>query len=263
MRYLKIIILVTFLVGCGGNSSNSSIQTPQSVDAGGSGKGGSMARFVISGDYLYALNKRDLTLFDISKPSEPLPETKVSVPFDVETLFSYGDYLYVGAEGGVYIYTKPINDKGFERVATFTHTKSCDPVVVQNDLAFITLRSGSSCRLSSVENSLQILDVKNPLQPKLIYTKNLIEPKGLGIDNDKLFICDGAGGLKTFNVVKMQNSETNETTVSINLDRNSTKAEIDCYDLIPDNGNLVVSNGDDVRQFDYTKLPMIELGKIK
>jgi hypothetical protein len=51
--------------------------------------------------------------------------------------------------------------------------------------------------------------------------------------------------------------------VNINLDRNSTKAEIDCYDLIPNNGNLVVSNGDNVMQFDYTKLPMLELGKIK
>jgi hypothetical protein len=26
---------------------------------------------------------------------------------------------------------------------------------------------------------------------------------------------------------------------------------------------LIVSNGDDVRQFDYSKFPMIELGRIK
>jgi hypothetical protein len=268
-KYIVSLILVVGLVGCGDSgSSSSSSDSVQSVptSAGGAnkiGKGGSQARFVISGDYLYTLNKRDLEAFDITEPDNPLPYTRDSVSFDVETLFSYGKYLYIGAEGGIYIYTKPTPSKGLEKIGEFTHVKSCDPVVVANDLAFVTLNSGSSCRLNSGKNALEVLDVKDPLNPKLLMSRNMIEPKGLGIDDNRLFICDGVGGLKVFDVVSSENNESNETKVNIIFDRNSTLADINCYDLIPYNKNLIVSNGDDVRQFDYSHFPMVELGRIK
>ncbi len=257
-------ILAGFLTGCGSGGSSSS-GSADSNNGGGStgGQGGSMARFAVSGDYLYTLNKRDLEVFDISIPDKPLPYTRDSVPFDVETLFSYGDHLYVGAESGVYIYSKPTNSANMKQIGQFTHMKSCDPVVVEDDVAYVTLRSGSSCRVQSGENTLQVLDVRNPVKPKLITTKNMIEPKGLGIDNGTLFVCDGVGGLKVFHTQKGENNETNETTVTITFDRNSSLSEINCYDVIPYNKNLIISNGDDVRQFDYTHFPMQELGRIK
>ncbi len=258
--YLLILTVAGFLVGCGESSSSSASDTQNSNTVG---KGGSQARFAVSGNYLYTLNKRELEVFDISIASDPLPYTRDSVPFDVETLFSYEDHLYIGAEGGVYIYSKPTASANMRQVGQFTHVKSCDPVVVENDLAFVTLNSGNSCRLQSGENTLQVLDVKNPLQPKLLESKNMIEPTGLGIDGRNLFVCDGIGGLKVFDVLKNENNETNETTVTLTFDRNSTRSEIECYDVIPYNNNLIVSNGEDVRQFDYSRLPMVELGRIK
>jgi hypothetical protein len=260
---LIAIMLASFLTGCGGGGASGGNDSTSGGAEGGIGKGGSMARFAISGDYLYTLNKRDLEVFDISIPSRPLPYTKDRVPFDVETLFSYKEHLYVGAESGVYIYSKPTADKNMERIGQFTHMKSCDPVVVEDDVAYVTLRSGSTCRLQSGENSLQVLDVRNPVKPKLITTKNMIEPKGLGIDNGTLFVCDGVGGLKVFHTEKGENNETNETTVAITFDRNSSLSQINCYDVIPYNKNLIISNGDDVRQFDYSHFPMQELGRIK
>jgi hypothetical protein len=229
-----------------------------------------MARFAISGDYLYTLNKKELTVFDITEPDNPFPYTKDRVPWDVETLFSYGEYLYIGAEGGVYIYSKPTPNKGMSELGRFTHIKSCDPVVVEDGFAYVTLNSGSSCRLQSGANSLQVLDVTNPLKPISAKMsdgndtiRNMIEPKGLGIDGDILFVCDGKGGLKVFDVNKTENNETNQTTVDLYFNRASSLSKINCYDVIPNNKNLIVSNGDDVRQFDYSKLPMIELGRIK
>ncbi len=257
---ISIITLAIFLTSCGSTGSNSSAVTDSSS---GTGKGGSMARFAISGDYLYTLNKRNLTVFDITHPNNPLPYASARVPFDVETLFSYGEHLYIGAESGVYIYKKPTPSQNLEKVGEFTHVKSCDPVVVEDDLAFVTLNSGNSCRLNSGNNALQILDVRNPTKPKLILNRNLIEPKGLGIDNGILFICDGIGGLKVFNVEKYNYNDTNETRVNLIFDRNSSLSEIDCYDVIPHNNNLIISNGNDVRQFDYSKFPMVELGRIK
>lgn len=270
MKYTIAIILASLLAGCGGASSSDSTSGGATAEGGTTGKGGSMARFAISGDYLYTLNKRELTAFDITRPDDPLPYTKDSVPWDVETLFSYGEYLYIGAEGGVYIYNKPTPSQGMELKATYSHVRSCDPVVVEDGFAYVTLNNGSTCRIQDGRNALEVLDVQDPLNPKISEnsngeenSKNMIDPKGLGVDGDILFVCDGAGGLKVFDINKTENNETNQTTVDLTFNRASTISEVDCYDVIPYQKNLIVSNGDDVRQFDYSSLPMVELGRVK
>jgi len=252
--YITVAFLASIMIGCGSGSNSGDSSATQ----GGTGVGGSMARFTISGDKLYTLNNRYINAFDISVPSAPLPDISQPVDWDVETLYSYKEYLYVGAESGVYIYNQELN-----KVGAFTHTKSCDPVVVQDDIAYVTLNSGSSCRLNSGENTLQVLDIKNPLKPSLITTKNMFSPRGLGIDGTNLFICDGAGGLKLFDVNTTENNETNTTAVALTFNRESSVEDIDCYDVIAHKNLLIVSNGDDVRQFDYTHLPMAELSRIK
>jgi len=267
MRNFKSILLAILMLSLsacleGSGSGGSS--------GGGVGKSGSMARFAISGDYLYTINKEQIMAFDITRPEEPLLYTQSSVGNDIETLFIYKDKLYIGSQGGVYIYDKATPNSNINKVGEFTHVRSCDPVVVADDLAFVTLQSGSSCRVNSVENSLQVLDVQDPFNPVLSKdsqgfenTRRLIEPKGLGIDNNILFICDGAGGLKVFNVDKTTDEQGGAVTVDLTFNRDATRSEINCYDLIPYNNTLIVSNGEDVRQFDYSQLPMVELGRIK
>ncbi len=255
--YIVTSLIALLMLGCGSSSSSGSSSGSSANGASATGTGGSMARFTIVGNRLYTLNDRTIEAFDISDPSTPMPDISQPVPFDVETLRAYKDYLYIGAQSGVYIYDKELN-----KVAQFTHLRSCDPVVVQDDLAFVTLNKGSRCRLNSGENTLQVLDVHDPLNPKFIMKKNMYSPSGLGIDGDKLFVCDGAGGLKLFDV-NTTRDETNSTTVSITLNRKSSRADIDCYDLIAHKGLLVVSNGKDVREYDYTHLPMVDLSVIK
>jgi hypothetical protein len=271
-KHILAITLSMFLVGCGGSGGSSGSTSDSAGGSGGkTGKGGSMARFAISGDYLYTLNKREITAFDISSPDHPLPYTKDDVPWDVETLFSYGDYLFVGAEGGVYVYNKPTPSSGMELKSTYSHVKSCDPIVIDDGgIAYVTLNNGSSCRVQGGRNALEVLDVKDPLNLKITKNSNgvenshnMIDPKGLGVDNNILFVCDGVGGLKVFDINKTENNETNETRVDLRFNRESTIDEVDCYDVIPYNKNLIVSNGKDVRQYDYTQLPMVELGRIK
>ncbi len=256
--YIATSLIALLILGCGSSSSSGSSSGTSAHGASGTGTGGSMARFTIVGDKLYTLNDRTINSFDISDPSTPMPDISQPVPFDVETLRAYKNYLYIGAESGVYIYDHELN-----QVSKFTHLRSCDPVVVQDDLAFVTLNKGNRCRLNSGENTLQVLDVRNPLKPKLIKTRNMFSPSGLGIDGDKLFVCDGAGGLKLFDLNTTTNEETNETSLTITLNRTSSRADIDCYDLIAHKGLLVVSNGKDVREYDYTHLPMVDLSVIK
>ena len=257
--YFLFAIIVVLLTGCGDSTGGGKT----SGDSQSVGKGGSMARFAIKGDYLYTVNKDALRVFDISEPSRPYPNSKVHVPFDVETLYSYKSYLYIGGESGMYIYDANISTQPTQ-IAKFVHAKSCDPVVVYDDLAFITLNSSSDCRLQNGENTLEIVDIKDPKNPKLLKTMAMWSPKGLGIDQNKtLFICDGTSGLKIFQITKEENNETGEIAVTIEEGAQKVLRDIDCYDVIPHQKNLIVSNGENVKQFDYSHFPMIELGKIK
>ena len=256
MKNIIVLSALSFLfMACGSTGSSSS-----SSDVSSSiGKAGSMARFAISGDYLYTINEREMNVLEVKDASKPKKISKIHVPFDVETLFAYNNNLYVGSSSGIYIYdnhtpTQPT------RVAELSHAQSCDPVVVSDDVAFVTLNTGSNCWNGRTGvNRLEMVDVKTPESPKLIKAVDMWEPKGLGVDGNNLFICDGSNGLKVYVINK---SDINGT-VNVNITIKDTLSDIDCYDIIAQNSNLIISNHDDIRQFDYSSFPMEEKGKIK
>ena len=253
--YAAVAIVSVIMIGCGSQSGST---MSDGGSSGGTGQGGSMARFTISGDKLYTINKRYINAFDISIPDRPSPDISQPVDWDVETLYAYKEHLYVGASSGVYIY-----DKELDKVGSFSHVQSCDPVVIEDDIAFVTLSSGGRCHLASGENTVEFLSLKDPIHPKLLGKKNMVHPTGLGIDGNNLFICDGVGGLKLFDVNVTENNETNTTSVSLTYNRASSKPDINCYDVIAYKNLLVVSNSENVKQFDYSHLPMAPLGDIK
>jgi len=255
----NILLTVSSLLliqGCGDVTSSSSSSDSVSTTIG---KAGSLAKYAVVGNYLYTVNSGVMNVLDITDASKPKKVSKVHLPWDVETLFSYKNYLYIGAETGVYIYdnSNPVLPTS---IAQFSHVQSCDPVVVSDDIAYVTLNTGSSCWNNRREtNRLEILDVENPKNPKLIKSLDMWSPTGLGVDDNKLFICDGDSGLKLFELNRTRNSQG----VEIDLELKSSDAEIDCYDVIAHNGTLIVSNREDIRQFDYSSFPMKELGRIK
>lgn len=250
---------IWLFLGCGDNSSSvtNSYSSSSSKDST-TGKAGSMARFAIVGDYLYTINSSQMNIFDISDASAPQSISKVHLPWDVETLFAYGSYLYIGSSSGMYIYDNAIPTQPTQ-LTTFSHAQSCDPVVVQQDIAYVTLNSSSYCWNNSGINRLEIIDVQNPKTPILLKQVDMWEPKGLSIDNNLLFICDGSAGLKVFDVNKTENN----STISIALSSITNESDLDCYDVITSNNHLIVSNSKDIRQFDYSSFPMQELGRIK
>ena len=256
--YIKNSIMaigLIFLVGCGSGSSSSSSDSSIST----TGKSGSLAQYAVVGDYLYTVNSGVMDILDISDASKPKKLSKIHLPWDVETLFAYKNYLYIGGEDGVYIYDNS-NPLLPTSLSQFIHVESCDPVVVSDDIAYVTLNSSSGCWNGRYgANRLEILDVAEPSSPKLIKSLDMWSPTGLGVDDNKLFICDGDSGLKTFEITKDDSSGS----VEIDLDLKSTDADIDCYDVIADNGTLIVSNRKDIRQFDYSGSVMEELGRIK
>ncbi len=252
MKNIILLSVLAFLFIACGSTGSSDVSSS-------TGKAGSMARFAISGDYLYTINEREMNVLDVRDASKPKKISKIHVPFDVETLFAYNNNLYVGSNSGIYIYDKRIATQP-TRVAELSHAQSCDPVVVSDDVAFVTLNTGSDCGKDRMGvNRLEMVDVKIPESPKLIKAVDMWEPKGLGIDGNNLFVCDGSNGL---NVYDMNKSDINGT-VKVNITVKEILSDIDCYDVIAQNSNLIVSNHDNIRQFDYSSFPMKEKGKIK
>lgn len=210
------------------------------------GIGGSMARFAIVNDILYTVGSYNLGVFDITITSEPVEGNKVEIGWNIETIFPYGNNLFIGAQNGMYIYdiSEPSSP---EYMSTFEHVTSCDPVVVNDEVAFVTLRSGTECQ--GYTNQLDVIDIKNLYKPFLIKTYPMKNPHGLGLDGDALFICEGDFGLKVFNA-----SDINE------IDKNLIKyyEDMHSYDVIPYNDNLIMIGMDGLYQYNYSSLDDIE-----
>jgi hypothetical protein len=163
-------------------------------NSNGSGQGGSMARFTIIDDYLYAVDLSYLTVFNITDPTHPIKIQELFLGWNIETIFPYNNHLFIGSMDGMYIY-EILEGHLVESSSKifFTHATSCDPVFVLNDTAYITLRAGNNCR--STRNELNMVDVHDVKNPKLIKSFNMINPHGLAVKDNLIYICEGASGL--------------------------------------------------------------------
>lgn len=204
----------------------------------GAGTGGSMARFTIYQDYLYTISQSSMTLFNIKNEAKPDSTTTVNLGQGIETIFPYKDKLFIGSNTGMHIYDNadPANPK---RLSIFQHTRACDPVVVEGDVAYVTLRQGW-CGQSP--NRLDVVNIKDLARPTIIKSYDMQNPHGLGISNGKLFICEGKFGLKSFDASNVQD---------IKLQQHIT--DINAFDVIPLTANLLLMVGEDgFYQYDYS-----------
>jgi len=255
MKQFCYIMFLLPLLACEGNSSADS-SAPMSDGAGASGQGGSMARFALQGDYLYTVDQSMLKVFDLSTPSDPryLSGKDQALTFGVETIFPMDTLLFIGSQTGMYIYN--IARQEFpQQIAYVSHITSCDPVVASGQYAYVTLNSENSwCGRSA--NELRIYDLSNIDSPQLIRTETgFMHPKGLGIDGDKLFICDN--GLKVYDV-----SDPEKPRWIDDLSHIPEADGINSYDVIPLGGVLLLIGNDGFYQFDYTGERLSLISKI-
>lgn len=169
------------------------------MDAGGSGSGsgGSLARFCINESYLYCVDNTDLVVFDIVRPEAPVYVARVAIGWGIETIFPYKNYLFIGSRTHMYIFNandvrKPV------LVSEFQHSRACDPIVVEDTIAYITLKNGGACGPSP--NVMHVVSVADLLNPRLLGSTadGLLDgPNGLTVKNGVAYICDGPSGLKT------------------------------------------------------------------
>ncbi len=213
----------------------------------GAGVGGSLAKFTINGDYLYLLDGGDLQTVSVVEEQNPVEKSRMFLSWDIETIFPYKTNLFVGSSSGMHI-LNVIAPESPVKLSTYEHVRSCDPVIVDDDYAYVTLRSGTQCL--GFTNQLEIIDIKNLSAPQLLKTYPMTNPHGLGIDNKTLFICDGSDGLKTF-----------DATDILKIDQNllSHYKDINAIDVIPFNNILMMIGEDGILQFDYSNPKDIKL----
>ena len=228
-----------------GAYSSKAAVTPGS--GSGPGVGGSLARFTINGDYLYMLDGGDLQVADISSPNEPLAKSRAYLSWDIETIFPYKNNLFIGSASGMHIMDLS-SPEAPTKLSTYEHVQSCDPVVVDDKYAYVTLRSGTTCQ--GFTNQLEVIDIENLRSPQLLRTYPMTNPHGLGIDNTTLFICDGDDGLKAFDAADVNNIDKNLL---------AHYKDINATDVIPFNNTLIMIGEDGLFQYDYSNPKDIRL----
>lgn len=221
--------------GIGGGSNASS--SGSNADVPRDGTGGSLARFLVVADRLYCIDDENLIVFDITDPASPKNLGSSEVGWMIETIFYANAHLFIAGQRGVYIYDVDDN-RAPEYRGEFEHAERCDPVYVDGDRAYVTLRGGSQC--GGWSNQLDILDVSNVRNPLLInsYTK-LDSPYGLAVRNGIAFICDGASGLRVLDV-----SDPHSVTECRRY------ADLEAIDVIWHGDLLIVNTGEEFYLYD-------------
>lgn len=219
---------------------SSSDPTPIMAEKGSTGINGSMSRFSLHDDYLYSVINNNMSIINVSGTTPVKAVDNLYIGWNVETIFYYKNNMFMGTPTGLLIYsvenpTQPLFKSSIQ------HVLGCDPVVVENDIAYVTIHSGNLCGQNN--NELIAIDVKDVENPKQVVSYTMTKPKGLGIDNGTLFICDD--GLKIY---KADNPQT------IMANKLAHYTNIDGYDVIPFENTLMMIASDGIYQYDYSDL---------
>ncbi|MDF4203774.1 hypothetical protein PXD56_12440 [Maribacter sp. SA7] len=203
------------------------------------GQGGSLARFKIIDDYLYVVDYSNINIFNITDVEDVKVLDDVQVAWDIETIYSQGDILFIGGAQGMYIYGIENPEKP-KFISEFRHGTACDPVLVDGDYAYVTLKGGNFCGNS--ESGLYVIDISNLENPDLKVIYPMDGPNGLGIKDNTLFVCDGDSGLKVYD----KTSAPNVTLIN-------TFENIIAYDVIPLQSSLLMIGDRTLYQYEYVE----------
>ena len=212
------------------------------------GVGGSMARFGLYKDFLYIVNQSSLLTFKLNSNSQVTLLNTSYVSWNAETIFITDNHLFMGTQNGLIVLSLEVPERPTQ-IGNFTHMTSCDPVVIKGDLAFVTLKGGTTCR-GGILNQLDVLQMSNSYTKfTLLKSYPMNGPQGLGIDGDLLFLCDGDAGLKIYNVA-------DPLTISQNLI--ASFPSINAYDVIPMNKYLFMIGEKGFTLYDYSSIQNIK-----
>jgi len=210
------------------------------------GTAGSMASMVLINDYLYAIREpHSVGIVNVSTPSAPQAKDAFYAGFDLQTIYPFENKLFLGSMSGMYI-SDLSNPEAPAKLGEFSHGRACDPVVTDGDYAYVTLHAGSYCGGNA--NELNVVDVKNLMNPQLVKTYELTKPTGLCKDGNLLFVCDDISGVRVYDASQPDN-----------LKQLAQVDSKEAYDVIAASNHAMVVGKDGLYQYDYSDLDNIRL----
>lgn len=244
-RLIYLLAVSAFLSACN-KADNSS--TPDNFD-GGSGQGGSLARFTIAQNHLYVVDDMKLYSYSLANAAQPQIKSTTTLGEDIETIYAYGDKLFIGSRNAMYIYS--ISDAANpEHLGQASHVRACDPVVAKDNYAYVTVRSGNTC--GGTVSALMVYDITYIMSPSLQKTITLHSPYGLGVKGNRLYVCNGAAGMNVYDI-------TNPTNPQLVKEFHDDIY----YDVIPTNDLLIcmVEGGTSLYQYESSQ-ELVKAAKI-
>lgn len=236
-------------VNCSFDFNNSVLSTGKSA-TGVPGVAGSMSRFAVVNNYLYAVNSAQLNTHNITNPTDPIKVNTLAAGGNLETIYQFKDKLFIGAASAMSIIdiSNPASPTLTSRV---NHFRACDPVIADDKYAYVTLHSPTGTAPSvcgGVANQLDIVNIETITSPFVIKSYPLTSPQGLTKDNNFLFVCDGSAGLKIFDV-----------TDPLAIKPIQQIPAKDAYDVVAWNKTLYLVAADGFYQYDYTNINQVKL----
>jgi hypothetical protein len=227
--------------GCLMCAEDGGILTMNAAGMKSSGTAGSMAGMVLMGDHLYAITEmHNLGIVNISNAASPtLVKNDIFAGFDLQTIFPFQGKLFLGSAVGMFMYdvADPANPV---QLGTFTHGRACDPVIADEDHAYVTLHAGDGC--GGEANELHVIDINDLMNPSLVKTYQLTKPTGLSKDGNMLFVCDETE-------VKVYNA-ANPSNLQLVKKITSNKP----YDVITFGNRAMVVCENGLYQYDYSNI---------
>lgn len=167
------------------------------ADMESSGTGGSYAIFAVIDSFLYYIDGNSLVTLDISDADTLKELSKISIDWTIETLFSTRNYLYIGGRGGMYVMDRSDPAKP-KKICTLRHFQAYDPVVVQDAIAYVTLRAGNWG--GNARDVLLVVSVAHPKNAYIINEVSTPTPYGLTVRDTLLYVSNGHRGFTLYNV---------------------------------------------------------------
>lgn len=250
-NFIQKISLPVFILVLGIAFTSCQSEADSLAPDGDSGIGGSLARFMVAGNFLYTVDNTKIKTISLVNPADPELINEQTVTNGVESIFRVGNRLFIGSSTGLFLYTFGADGIPQKQGEFLYETLDfpfnwCDPVVANDSFAYVTLNTNltvEQCRRTAVvsTNLLNIFDVTDIQNPTLVAQYEMTNPQGVGLDGHLLFVCEQQFGLKVFDV-----SNPADIQLVAHLQ------DFEAHDVIPLGGLLLVVGPNNVYQIDYS-----------
>lgn len=157
---------------------------------------GTINRIAIDNSNIYILGRREIHTF-YDNGSQLSKASKNEVGDELETIYTKGDKIFVGSSSEMIVLTKTSSP---QKVSSYQHTVTCDPVLPHGNIAYLTLRSVNTNGCNGDVNVLDVIDISNISNPTKIKEIQLSSPYGMAIVNNYLFVAESNNGLTVLDI---------------------------------------------------------------